>query len=59
MRGFANAADEVDYAGERRSGFQGAFGGALDGRAVGEGIAEGNAELDDVGAGFGEGEDKF
>src|SRR5260370_20822504 len=59
LRGLTDAADEFDYTGERGAGFEGAFGGALDGRAVGERIAEGDAEFDDVGAGFGEREDKF
>ena len=36
-----------------------AFGSALNRGAVGERIAEGNAKFDDVGAGFGEGENKF
>src|SRR5260370_1112444 len=36
-----------------------AGGGGLDGGGVGERIAEGDAEFEDVGAGFGEREDKF
>src|SRR5260370_25710911 len=59
LRGLTDAANEIDYTGERGAGFEGAFGGALDGRAVGERIAEGNAELDDVGTRIGEREDKF
>jgi hypothetical protein len=59
LRGFADATNEIDYTSERSARFQGAFGGALNGGAIGERIAEGDAELDDVGAGFGECEDKL
>ena len=56
---FADFANEIDHLGEGRVRFEGALGGALDCGAVGERIAERDAEFDDIGAGFGEGEDKF
>src|SRR6266478_661746 len=55
----ANAANEIEDAGQRGTGFQSALRGTLNGGAVGEGIAEGHAKLDDVGAGFGKREDKL
>ena len=57
--GFADFTDEIEDFGEGGTGFKGAFGGALDGGAIGEGVAERDAEFDDVGASFGEGEDEF
>ena len=59
LRGFANAAHQIEDAGQRGAGFQRAFGGALNGGAVGERIAERNAQLDDIGAGFGQGENEL
>src|ERR1700730_13573965 len=59
LGGCADATNEIDYAGERGAGFEGALGGALNGGAVGERIAEGDAEFDDVGAGFGKCEDEL
>ncbi len=59
MRGLADAAHEIDHAGERGAGFEGALGRALDSGPVGQRIAERNTEFDNIGAGFGEGEDKF
>ena len=44
---------------KRCAGFECAFGGALDRGPVGNRIAERDAELDDVGARFGERDDKF
>ncbi len=58
MARLADAANEFKHAGERSARLKSAFRGALDGGAVGERVAEGNAEFDDVGAGFGEGEDE-
>src|SRR6267378_5653812 len=59
LRRLANAANEIEDAGQCGAGFQSAFGSPLNCWAVSEGIAKGHAELDDVGAGFGKREDEF
>jgi len=58
LRGLANAANEIKDADKRGAGFERALGSSLDRRAIGKRVAEWNAELDDVGAGFRERQNK-
>src|SRR5260370_39516911 len=48
LRGLTDAANEIDYTGERGAGFESAFGCALDGGAVGGRSADGTAEREVV-----------
>ena len=59
LAGFADAANQIENAASVAPALQGAFGGTLNRGAIGERIAEGHAKFDDVGAGFGERQDKF
>src|SRR5258705_12616802 len=59
LRCLADVADEIDDAGERGAGLEGALRRALDGGPIGERTSEGEAKLDNVGTGLARGERKF